>query len=118
MTTIERDPLFTECYSDHAHDIRIKGQCDFCGSDDPEVIGYVLPDTQRLRGVDPVEAARRVLDERSMKIVDGVLLDVVTAQAIRAVADALTTDEARAKLRSMPIERAGRVCLKLAYGNR
>lgn len=60
----------------------------------------------------PVEAARRVKANSQYEKVDGVLLDLTTANAIVAVADALSPDS-RSKLESMDIERAARICWKL-----
>lgn len=112
MTTINNDPDGLECYSDHAHDIRTVGACTFCGSTEPDLIGHILPDVKRHKRVDPVEAARRVVASQSAQMFDGVLLDHFTAQHIVAVHDALG-DAAKAKLRAMPLVKAGEVCFKL-----
>lgn len=113
MTIENRDPDGFGCYSDHEHDIIHKGACDWCGSTDRKVIGHVLPDTERLTGKDPVQAAAIVLHTKTMKIVDGVLLDYQTAGAIDLIYRHLKTDEGKAKLRAMTLERAGLVCWKL-----
>lgn len=111
------DPDGLACYSDHANDIKFKGCCDFCGSTEVDAVGHVLPDTERLHDMDPVQAAAVVLHTKSYKIVDGVLLDYQTAHVIRAVYDALSED-ARAKLRSFDITKAGLICWKLVAGKK
>lgn len=109
---VSLDPDGLGCYSDHEHDIRTKGSCDYCGSTEAGIVGHVLPDLRRLKGVDPVQAAAMVLHSKSAAIVDGVLLDYQSAGAIQAVYDALGED-ARAKLRTLSITKAGLVCWKL-----
>lgn len=110
---ISNDPDGFGCYSDHAEDIRTLDICTMCGSTDPNVVGHVLPDVERLTGVDPVTASQAVLAEKSAKFVDGVLLDYQTANVIVKVFEALSTKDGKAKLRRMTIEKAGTVCWKL-----
>lgn len=107
------DDANAACYSDHAEDIRTRGGCDFCGSADPLVVGPVLPHVPRMEGTDCVTAARTVLEEQSARIVDGVLLDLQTAHAIVTVYGALSTPAAQAKLRAMPVGKAGVVVWKI-----
>jgi len=110
---VNNDPDQFACYSDHEHDISYKGECDWCGSTDPGVVGHVLPDVKRMKGVDPVKAAAIVMQTKTATIFDGILLDLFTASAIDGVAKALS-DSARAKLRTMNLLTAATVCLKLA----
>lgn len=109
---ISNDPDGLECYSDHAEDIRTRGECSMCGSTEPDVIGHVLPDVPRRQNVDPVEAARKVVDAQTAMIFDGTLLDLFTAQHIVGVHDALSEPN-KAKLRAMPLTKAAAVCFKL-----
>lgn len=103
---------WTACYSDHAHDIEYKGECDFCGSADPDVIGHVLPGMRRYTGKDPVAAAEIVILGAGAAFFDGILLDHFSASAVHAVHEALG-EEARAKLRSMSLVKAVTICFKL-----
>lgn len=111
------DPDGFGCYSDHAEDIRTHGECAMCTSTDPEVVGHVLPGTQRLTGIDPVVAAKRVVAWQSMKFVDGVLLDLQTAHVISTVYDALSEPNQQ-KLRAMSLTKAAAVCWKLTQPRR
>jgi hypothetical protein len=61
---------------------------------------------------DPVEVARQVHNGRACNLVDGVLLDSVSAAAIVAVADAVNAANL-AKLKAMPLAKAAAVCLKV-----
>lgn len=116
MTAINNDPDGLDCYSDHAEDIRTMGACTMCGSVDPHVVGHVLPDVERVKNVDSVEAARMVVADQSARIFDGMLLDHFTAQHIVAVHDALSEPN-QVKLRAMPLPKAATVCFKLAKGH-
>jgi len=110
---VSEDPDgITECYSDHAHDIATRGECDWCGSTDPKVIGHILPDVQRLTDLNPVQAAQLVVAEGGCKIVDGILLDHFTASAIVAVHNALSA-QGREKLAGMTLIRAADICFTL-----
>lgn len=113
--TITHDPDgWTECYSDHAHDIRYSGECMFCGSTEVDVIGHILPDIKRFKGVtDPVKMSAIVINTKSATMFDGVLLDHYSASAIQAVYNALSTPEARDKLRAMSIVQAVDICFRL-----
>jgi hypothetical protein len=106
------DPDGFGCYSDHANDIQHKGACDMCGSTDESTVGHVLPETPRVAGLDPVEAAEFVT-EHGLAFVDGVLLDFFSASAVLAVYKALGSDEARSLLRGMMLERAVTVSFKV-----
>lgn len=65
-----------------------------------------------ITGKNPVEAAREVVERKSARRVDGVLLDLTTAGAIVAVADALSPAN-REKLEGMSITRAADIVWKL-----
>lgn len=104
--TVNKDPDGLECYSDHANDILSRGECMFCTSTDVNVVGHVLPDVTRMKGLDPVQAAAVVLKTQSVTMFDGILLDHWSASAIQQVYDALSTKEARAKLRAMSLPKA------------
>lgn len=116
--TVSHDPDFTECYSDHANDIRYSGECAFCGSTEENVIGYILPGTRRFRGIDCVRAARMVFHSQTAHMFDGMLLDHFSASAVVSVYNALSTETARDKLRAMPLEKAVTVCFKILNQNR
>jgi len=109
---VNNDPDGLECYSDHAHDIRTVGECAMCGSTEPEVVGHVMPDIERVKNIDPVAAARLVVDTQTARIVDGVLLDYFTAQYIVGVYDALSEPQ-QGMLRSMNLVKAADICLRL-----
>jgi hypothetical protein len=115
MTITEnRDPDGLECYSDHAHDIFHVGECMFCGSTEPNVVGHVLPDVTRHRGItDPVKASAIVVKTQSAAMFDGVLLDHYSASAVQAVYNALSTEAAREKLRAMPLLQAVPLCFRV-----
>jgi hypothetical protein len=53
----------------------------------------------------PVAAAREVLEHRSVRMVDGVLLDLFTANAVVQVADA-PSERNRERLDGLPLVRA------------
>lgn len=110
---VNNDPDGLECYSDHVHDVKTKGSCDYCGSTVWNVIGHVLPHVERYKDVDPVKAAAIVMQTKSAKIFDGVMLDHFTASAIHAVHEALSSESAKAKLRAMSLTQAATVCFKL-----
>lgn len=110
---MNNDPDGLECYSDHAHDIHTVHECTWCGSTEVDVIGHVLPDVERYKGVDPVKASAIVIKARGYKIFDGVLLDGFSAGAIQSVYNALSTDAAKDKLRAMTLVRAVDVCFRL-----
>lgn len=111
VTSLDPDGI-TECYSDHAHDIETRGECDWCGSTDPLVIGHLLPDIERLTALNPVQAAQLVMASGGCKIIDGVLLDHFTASAIVAVNNALSP-AGQEKLAGMTLVRAADICFKL-----
>lgn len=106
------DPDGYFCYSDHETDIAYYGLCTMCGSDDKNIVKHVLPGVERLTGVDPVAASQVVVAEQSLKFVDGVLLDLQTAHVITTVYAALSKAN-QAKLRALPLTRAGEICFKL-----
>lgn len=106
------DPDALQCYSDHASDIAYSGLCSMCGSDDPEVVEHVLPEVPRISGLDPVEAARKVLDSQTAMMFDGVLFDTFSASHVVAVADALSPANL-ATLRSWPLVKAVEACFQL-----
>lgn len=111
--SINNDPDGLECYSDHAHDIRTVFECMFCGSTDVNVVGHILPDIQRLKGLDPVKASAIVLKTQSAKMFDGILLDYLSASTVQAVYTRLSTESARDKLRAMGLERAVITCFRV-----
>src|SRR5438067_11877840 len=113
MARVNHDPDGLDCYSDHAHDIEVHGECAFCGSTDPDVVGHVLAGVERLTGLDPVDAAAIVVRDGSAKIVDGVLVDHYSASAITTVYSALSDDRATAKLRAMSLATAATVCFRV-----
>jgi hypothetical protein len=110
---VSEDPDGLDCYSDHAHDISTVGQCMICTSTDPRVVGHVLPDVERYTDIDPVKAASIVVFTKSAKLVDGVLLDHYSASAILAVYNALSSPDAKDKLRAMTLPKAADVCFKV-----
>ncbi len=112
-TRVNNDPDGLECYSDHGHDIRFYGACGMCGSRDENVIGHVAPHMQRVKGKDPVDAARMVVETGSAMLFDGVMLDLFSASAIVGVYEKLTRETTRAKLRGMSLPEAVDLCFRL-----
>lgn len=109
---INNDPDHLECYSDHASDIAYYGECSYCGSSEPNVTEHVLPEVERQYGLDPIAAAELVMSDQTGRIFDGVFLDLFTASAIVAVANALN-DNNQATLRSWPLVKAADACFRL-----
>jgi hypothetical protein len=112
--TENHDPDGLECYSDHAHDIYWVNACTMCGSTEPNVVGHVLPDVERHKGItDPVKASAIVTHTKSAAMFDGVLLDHFSASAVQAVYNGLSTQGAKDKLRAMPLVQAVTVCFRV-----
>lgn len=59
-----------------------------------------------------IATCKRIILRSQYEVVDGVMIDLQTANAIVTVADALS-DESRAKLDAMSPERAGEIAWKL-----
>lgn len=110
--TVNNDPDGLACYSDHAEDIRAHGECSMCTSTEVDVVGHVLPAVPRVTKLDPVEAARLVLDTQTGTIVDGIFLDTFSASYVVAVHDKLSPEN-QARLRSWPLVKAVDACFRL-----
>lgn len=64
-------------------------------------------------GLDGIEAARQIIQQREPGLVAGIRLDLTAAQALVGVYDALT-DDGRRRLTTLPAMRAATIALACA----
>ena len=106
------DPDGLLCYEDHDHDVLHKGVCEMCGSTQVHIVKHVLGGVERIKGMNPVDAARLTVRTQSAHLFDGVMLDLFSASAVVQIYDAVN-DKNKARLRAMSLPEAVTFCFRL-----